>query len=164
MTAPTGPVFISLPGDVLNDCKGIDLGSRTRVDTAMRPTDAGLEALAEVEVDCPLHAQGIGGQQLDQGFDLAGPARPRGDGLVPGQLDGRRIGHEAQRQSGRESRWRLADPGHAALQRQGFRAIAAIEAQAEGRQPGLQIAAIHLEILHRQPQAPFRCARWARQP
>jgi benzoylformate decarboxylase len=47
MTAPTGPVFISLPGDVLNDCKGIDLGSRTRVDTAMRPTDAGLEALAD---------------------------------------------------------------------------------------------------------------------
>ena len=47
MTAPTGPVFISLPGDVLNDRKGIDLGSRTRVDTAMRPTDAGLEALAD---------------------------------------------------------------------------------------------------------------------
>ncbi len=47
MTAPTGPVFISLPGDVLNDRKGIDLGSRTRVDTAMRPSDAGLEALAD---------------------------------------------------------------------------------------------------------------------
>ncbi len=47
MTAPTGPVFISLPGDVLNDRKGIDLGSRTRVDTAMRPTDAALEALAD---------------------------------------------------------------------------------------------------------------------
>ncbi|MGB0571578.1 MAG: thiamine pyrophosphate-binding protein [Alphaproteobacteria bacterium] len=47
MTAPTGPVFISLPGDVLNDRKGIDLGSRTRVDTAMRPTDAGLEAMAD---------------------------------------------------------------------------------------------------------------------
>ena len=47
MTAPTGPVFISLPGDVLNDRKGIDLGARTRVDTAMRPTDAGLNALAD---------------------------------------------------------------------------------------------------------------------
>ena len=47
MTAPTGPVFISLPGDVLNDRKGIDLGARTRVDTTMRPTDAGLEALAD---------------------------------------------------------------------------------------------------------------------
>ena len=47
MTAPPGPVFISLPGDVLNDRKGIDLGARTRVDTAMRPTDAGLNALAD---------------------------------------------------------------------------------------------------------------------
>ncbi|MEP4379048.1 MAG: thiamine pyrophosphate-dependent enzyme [Alphaproteobacteria bacterium] len=47
MTAPTGPVFISLPGDVLNDRKGIDLGTRTRVDTAMRPSDDGLAALAD---------------------------------------------------------------------------------------------------------------------
>jgi len=47
MTAPTGPVFISLPGDVLNDSKGIDLGKPTRVDTAMRPSDSGLEALAD---------------------------------------------------------------------------------------------------------------------
>ncbi|MDA0785010.1 MAG: thiamine pyrophosphate-binding protein [Proteobacteria bacterium] len=47
MTAPTGPVFISLPGDVLNDRKGIDLGARTRVDTAMRPSDSGLDALAD---------------------------------------------------------------------------------------------------------------------
>jgi benzoylformate decarboxylase len=46
-TAPTGPVFISLPGDVLNDRKGIDLGTRTRVDTAMRPSDKGLAALAD---------------------------------------------------------------------------------------------------------------------
>ncbi|MBS27902.1 MAG: benzoylformate decarboxylase [Alphaproteobacteria bacterium] len=47
MTAPTGPVFISLPGDVLNDRKGIDLGTRTRVDTAMRPSDAQLAAIAD---------------------------------------------------------------------------------------------------------------------
>ena len=55
MTAPTGPVFISLPGDVLNDRKGIDLGSPTRVDTAMRPTDSGLAALADrlLAAKCP---------------------------------------------------------------------------------------------------------------
>ncbi|HCP01172.1 MAG: benzoylformate decarboxylase [Alphaproteobacteria bacterium] len=47
MTAPTGPVFISLPGDVLNDRKGIDLGARTRVNTVTRPSDTGLEALAD---------------------------------------------------------------------------------------------------------------------
>ena len=46
-TPPTGPVFLSLPGDVLNDEKGIDLGRRTRVDDASRPSDRALEALAE---------------------------------------------------------------------------------------------------------------------
>ncbi|MDD9916224.1 MAG: thiamine pyrophosphate-binding protein, partial [Rhodospirillaceae bacterium] len=46
-TAPTGPVFISLPGDILNEEAGIELGRATRVDTAMRPTDAALAALAE---------------------------------------------------------------------------------------------------------------------
>jgi benzoylformate decarboxylase len=46
MTAPTGPVFISLPGDILNNEAPIDLGSATRVDTAVRPSDATLEQLA----------------------------------------------------------------------------------------------------------------------
>jgi benzoylformate decarboxylase len=45
-TPPTGPVFISLPGDVLNDQKGIELGHRTRVDTRVRPSDDGLDTLA----------------------------------------------------------------------------------------------------------------------
>lgn len=45
-TAPTGPVFISLPGDILNDEAGIELGERTRVDTATRPSDAAVEGLA----------------------------------------------------------------------------------------------------------------------
>src|SRR5262249_17647143 len=44
--APTGPVFISLPGDILNNEAPIDLGSATRVDTAVRPSDATLEQLA----------------------------------------------------------------------------------------------------------------------
>ena len=46
-TAPTGPVFISLPGDILNDEAAIDLGAVTRVDTAVRPSDAALEQLAK---------------------------------------------------------------------------------------------------------------------
>jgi benzoylformate decarboxylase len=45
-TAPTGPVFISLPGDILNNEAAIDLGAVTRVDTAVRPSDAALEQLA----------------------------------------------------------------------------------------------------------------------
>jgi len=47
MTAPTGPVFISLPGDILNNEAAIDMGEVTRVDTAVRPSDAALEQLAK---------------------------------------------------------------------------------------------------------------------
>ena len=46
MTPPTGPVFISLPGDILNDRAPLDLGSSTRVDTTVRPSDAAIERLA----------------------------------------------------------------------------------------------------------------------
>jgi benzoylformate decarboxylase len=46
LTPPTGPVFISLPGDILNDEAAIDMGEMTRVDTATRPSDAALEAFA----------------------------------------------------------------------------------------------------------------------
>ena len=45
-TPPTGPVFLSLPGDVLNDEKGIDLGKSTRIDAVTRPTDEALARLA----------------------------------------------------------------------------------------------------------------------
>jgi benzoylformate decarboxylase len=46
LTPPTGPVFISLPGDILNMEATIDLGESTRVDAAARPSDASLENLA----------------------------------------------------------------------------------------------------------------------
>ncbi|MBT3333809.1 MAG: thiamine pyrophosphate-binding protein, partial [Rhodospirillaceae bacterium] len=46
LTPPTGPVFISLPGDILNMEAAIDMGESTRVDTAVRPSDAGLAQLA----------------------------------------------------------------------------------------------------------------------
>src|SRR4051812_8764736 len=46
-TPPTGPVFISLPGDILNAFAAIDLGEATRVDTRTRPSEDGLRALAE---------------------------------------------------------------------------------------------------------------------
>jgi benzoylformate decarboxylase len=47
MTPPTGPVFISLPGDILNLEAGIDLGASTRVDSRVRPSDQTLSALAD---------------------------------------------------------------------------------------------------------------------
>ena len=46
-TPPTGPVFISLPGDILNAEAGIDLGRSTRVDTRVRPSDDALQALVQ---------------------------------------------------------------------------------------------------------------------
>ncbi len=46
-TPPTGPVFISLPGDVLNEQEALELGTPTRVDTAGRPSDTALDRLAD---------------------------------------------------------------------------------------------------------------------
>jgi benzoylformate decarboxylase len=45
MTPPTGPVFISLPGDILNAEAGIELGASTRVETRARPADDVLDQL-----------------------------------------------------------------------------------------------------------------------
>ncbi|HEX5077731.1 MAG TPA: thiamine pyrophosphate-binding protein, partial [Geminicoccaceae bacterium] len=47
LTPPTGPVFISLPGDILNDFGPIELGAPTRVDAAARPSAAALRSLAD---------------------------------------------------------------------------------------------------------------------
>ena len=46
MTPPTGPVFISLPGDILNSEAGIDLGRSTRIDARVKPSDEALKAFA----------------------------------------------------------------------------------------------------------------------
>jgi benzoylformate decarboxylase len=46
-TPPTGPVFISLPGDILNAEADIDLGARTVVNTCVRPSDSSLMMLAQ---------------------------------------------------------------------------------------------------------------------
>jgi len=47
LTPPTGPVFISLPGDILDAQAELDLGKPTRVDAATRPSDAALARLAD---------------------------------------------------------------------------------------------------------------------
>jgi len=47
LSPPTGPVFISLPGDILDDEAPLDLGHATRVETDTRPSDAVLERLAD---------------------------------------------------------------------------------------------------------------------
>ncbi|OWU83045.1 benzoylformate decarboxylase [Oceanicola sp. 22II-s10i] len=46
MTPPTGPVFLSLPGDILNAEADIDLMRSSRIDTRSRPSDAALDETA----------------------------------------------------------------------------------------------------------------------
>ena len=48
LTPPTGPVFLSLPGDVLDETAELDMGTAVRVDTTARPSDATLAKLAEL--------------------------------------------------------------------------------------------------------------------
>ncbi|HZP94272.1 MAG TPA: thiamine pyrophosphate-dependent enzyme [Burkholderiales bacterium] len=47
LAPPTGPVFLSLPGDVLDAEAPLDLGRPTRVDAATRPSDDSLARLAQ---------------------------------------------------------------------------------------------------------------------
>ena len=47
MASPTGPVFLSLPGDILNTSATIDLGRRTRVDALTLPSDDSLHRLSK---------------------------------------------------------------------------------------------------------------------
>lgn len=46
LSPPTGPVFISLPGDILDAEGDIDLGAPTRVERATRPSDDAIAQLA----------------------------------------------------------------------------------------------------------------------
>ncbi len=45
--APMGPVFISLPGNILDDEAEIEFGGTTRVEAAVRPSDDAIEHLAD---------------------------------------------------------------------------------------------------------------------
>lgn len=56
LTPPTGPVFISLPGSVLDEEGELDLGQPTRVYSKARPTDGVLSALADrlLGAACPV--------------------------------------------------------------------------------------------------------------
>jgi benzoylformate decarboxylase len=48
LTPPTGPVFLSLPGDVLDEALELDMGRPVRVDAAARPSDATLAQIAQL--------------------------------------------------------------------------------------------------------------------
>jgi benzoylformate decarboxylase len=48
LTPPTGPVFLSLPGDVLDETVEMDLGRPVRVQTALRPSQDVLGQIAKM--------------------------------------------------------------------------------------------------------------------
>ena len=48
LTPPTGPVFLSLPGDVLDETAEMDMGRPVRVDSAVRPSDAMLFKITDL--------------------------------------------------------------------------------------------------------------------
>ncbi|MGQ0650680.1 MAG: thiamine pyrophosphate-binding protein [Betaproteobacteria bacterium] len=48
LTPPTGPVFLSLPGDVLDETVEMDLGKPVRVESRTRPCDETLRKLADM--------------------------------------------------------------------------------------------------------------------
>lgn len=76
LTPPTGPVFISLPGDILNDEASLALGEATRVQAITVPPQADLERLAErmLEASNPVIVSGhevATGDALDAAERLA---------------------------------------------------------------------------------------------
>jgi len=58
-----GPVFISLPGDILNARAELDLGMSVRIDDRVRPSDAAIDAIAAMllSAKCPAI---IAGQEI----------------------------------------------------------------------------------------------------
>lgn len=63
LTPPTGPVFLSLPGDVLDESIDLEMGRPVRVDAAARPSDAALAQIAEMLVSAK-HPAILAGQEL----------------------------------------------------------------------------------------------------
>jgi benzoylformate decarboxylase len=48
LTPPTGPVFLSLPGDVLDETVEVDMGRPVRIDSSSRPGDETLARLVDL--------------------------------------------------------------------------------------------------------------------
>ena len=53
LAPPTGPVFLSLPGDVLDAEADLEMGAPTRVETGVRPSDELLGRLAACLLEAP---------------------------------------------------------------------------------------------------------------
>jgi len=65
LTPPTGPVFLSLPGDVLDESLELDMGRAVRVDAAARPSDELLNQISKMLAAAQRPAI-LAGQELAQ--------------------------------------------------------------------------------------------------
>jgi benzoylformate decarboxylase len=63
LTPPTGPVFLSLPGDVLDETVEVDMGRPVRLETAVRPSNETLGKIAEMLL-AARHPAILAGQEL----------------------------------------------------------------------------------------------------
>src|SRR2546421_9593559 len=63
LTPPTGPVFLSLPGDVLDETLEMDMGRPVRVDSGVRPSEKALSSITEMLVKARRPAI-LAGQEL----------------------------------------------------------------------------------------------------
>jgi len=69
LAPPTGPVFLSLPGDILTDSEDLDLGHPTRVATGMRGDASAIAQAAAILA------------RAERPVIIAGDAVPQGDAL-----------------------------------------------------------------------------------
>ena len=65
LTPPTGPVFLSLPGDVLDESAELDFGRPVRIESAARPSQETLEKLVKMLLAAKRPAI-LAGQELAQ--------------------------------------------------------------------------------------------------
>lgn len=63
LTPPTGPVFLSLPGDVLDETLAMDMGRPVRVEGASRPSEQSLSRMAQMLLEARRPAI-LAGQEL----------------------------------------------------------------------------------------------------
>lgn len=63
LTPPTGPTFVSLPGDVLDETLELDLGAPVRLEASVRPSEATLAKLAQM-ISAAKRPAVLAGQEL----------------------------------------------------------------------------------------------------
>ena len=133
MTPPTGPVFISLPGDILNAEAGIELGASTRVDTRSRPSDAVLDSARQ--------AAAAGRAARDHRRRRAGQERrAAGGGQVRGDAGRPRLSAERPLRRALPLRARLLHGRAVARPEAGARrAVQVRPAGRAGRRPGAHV-------------------------